>query len=117
MHVDIAAARALVMDVAARFDRGEDISTEAAMCKYLGLEMVGRVTDHSIRIHGGVGYSEAYPIEQMYRDARGMWFEEGTAEIQKTVIAQGLIKSWKPKLPANFYGPDPSQDSTEFAVQ
>ena len=53
----------------------------------------------------------------MYRDARGMWFEEGTAEIQKTVIAQGLIKSWKPKLPANFYGPDPSQDSTEFAVQ
>jgi alkylation response protein AidB-like acyl-CoA dehydrogenase len=117
MAVDIAAARALVMDVAARFDRGENISTEAAMCKYLGLEMVGRVTDHSIRIHGGVGYSEAYPIEQMYRDARGMWFEEGTAEIQKTVIAHGLLKNWAPTLPAEFYGPDPSQDSTEFAVQ
>jgi hypothetical protein len=49
-----------------------------------------------------------------------LWYHNyalGTAEIQKTVIAQGLIKNWAPTLPAEFYGPDPSQDSTEFAVQ
>lgn len=116
MAVDIAATRALVRETAARFDRGESIVQEAAMCKYLGLEMVGRVTDHSIRVHGGVGYTDAYPIERMYRDARGMWFEEGTAEVQKAVIARELLAGWKPTLPPEFYGPDPSPESVEFAV-
>ncbi|MCW2635319.1 MAG: acyl-CoA dehydrogenase domain protein [Blastococcus sp.] len=117
MAVDVAATRALVMQTAAAFDRGEPIVAEAAMCKYLGLEMVGRVTDHSMRVHGGVGYTDAYPIEQMYRDARGMWFEEGTAEIQKTVISRELVANWTPALPSGFYGPDPGPDSDELAIQ
>lgn len=116
MAVDIAATRALVMQTAAAFDRGESIVSGAAMCKYLGLEMVGRVTDHSIRVHGGVGYTQAYPIEQMYRDARGMWFEEGTAEVQKAVISRELIGNWSPALPSEFYGPDPGPDSDQLAV-
>jgi alkylation response protein AidB-like acyl-CoA dehydrogenase len=117
MAVDIAAARALVMQTAARFDRGEPITKDSAMCKYLGLEMVGRVTDHSMRVHGGVGYTRAYPIEQMYRDARGMWFEEGTAEIQKAVISRELLNEWSPSLPPAFYGPDPGPDSDQLAVR
>jgi alkylation response protein AidB-like acyl-CoA dehydrogenase len=116
MATDIAAARALVMQTAAAFDRDEEIVQEAAMCKFLGLEMVGRVTDHSIRVHGGVGYTTAYPIEQMYRDARGMWFEEGTAEVQKSVISRQLIAKWAPTLPAEFYGPNPGPDSEQYAV-
>jgi len=116
MATEIAAARALVMHTAAAFDRGEEIVQAAAMCKYLGLETVGRVTDHSMRVHGGVGYTHAYPIEQMYRDARGMWFEEGTAEVQKSVISRELIRRWEPSLPSAFYGPDPGPDSTEYAT-
>ncbi|TFB77306.1 acyl-CoA dehydrogenase [Cryobacterium glaciale] len=116
MATDIAAARALVMHTATAFDRGDEIIQEAAMCKYFGLEMVGRVTDHSIRVHGGVGYTSAYPIEQMYRDARGMWFEEGTAEVQKSVISRQAISKWVPTLPAEFYGPNPGPDSDEYAV-
>jgi alkylation response protein AidB-like acyl-CoA dehydrogenase len=117
MAVDIAATRALVRETAVMFDRGESITQRSAMCKYLGLEMVGRVTDHAIRIHGGVGYTTAYPIEQIYRDARAMWFEEGTAEVQKTVISRELIGGWSPSLPSEFYGPDPSPGSTEFAIE
>jgi alkylation response protein AidB-like acyl-CoA dehydrogenase len=116
MAVEIASTRALVMETAAKFDRGETIAKEAAMCKYLGLEMVGRATEHAMRILGGVGYTKAYAVEQMFRDARGMWFEEGTAEIQKAVISRHLINEWKPALPAKFYGPDPGPESTELAL-
>jgi alkylation response protein AidB-like acyl-CoA dehydrogenase len=116
MAVDIAATRALVMETAAKFDRGENIAKEAAMCKYLGLEMVGRSTEHAMRILGGVGYTKAYAVEQMFRDARGMWFEEGTAEVQKAVISRHVINDWSPALPPEFYGPDPSPDSSELAL-
>jgi alkylation response protein AidB-like acyl-CoA dehydrogenase len=114
--VDIASTRALVMATAAKFDRGEHIAMEAAMCKYLGLEMVGRATEHAMRILGGVGYTKAYAVEQMFRDARGMWFEEGTAEVQKAVISKHLLSNWKPALPDRFYGPDPGPESTELAI-
>lgn len=114
--VDIAATRALVMATAAKFDRGEDIAMEAAMCKYLGLEMVGRATEHAMRILGGVGYTKAYAVEQMFRDARGMWFEEGTAEVQKAVISKHLLNNFTPALPDRFYGPDPGPESTELAI-
>jgi hypothetical protein len=69
-----------------------------------------------MRILGGVGYTKAYAVEQMFRDARGMWFEEGTAEVQKAVISRHVINDWSPALPAKFYGPDPSPDSDELAL-
>jgi alkylation response protein AidB-like acyl-CoA dehydrogenase len=61
------------------------------MAKLFGLEMVGRVTDRALRICGGIGYFRGHPIERVYRDARALWFEEGTAEIQKLVIARALL--------------------------
>lgn len=91
MHTDLAAGRALVREVAAAYDRGEDIAAAAATAKLFCLNMVGRVTDLALRIHGGYGYTKAAPIERIYRDARGFWFEEGTAEIQQTVIARHVL--------------------------
>ena len=83
MAADIYAVQAAVNDASTRFDAGEPITAEAAICKYLGLEMVGRVTDRALRMHGGIGYTRAHKIERHYRDARALWFEEGTAEIQR----------------------------------
>ena len=54
--------------------------------------MVGRVTDLSLRVHGGWGYTKAAAIERIYRDARGFWFEEGTAEIQQLVVARHVLE-------------------------
>ena len=85
------AGRLLVMDAARRFDAGQPLAKEAAMAKFFCLEMVGQVTDRALRIFGGRGLTTAYPIERLYRDARALWFEEGTAEIQKTVIARELL--------------------------
>lgn len=91
MAVDIQAARLLVRDAAARADAGNPCTAEAAMAKLFGLEMVGRVTDKALRICGGIGYLKGHPIERIYRDARALWFEEGTAEIQKLVVARSLL--------------------------
>jgi alkylation response protein AidB-like acyl-CoA dehydrogenase len=49
------------------------------------------VTDQALQVHGGAGYWEPHPIERIYRDARAQRFEEGTNEIQKTVIAREIF--------------------------
>jgi alkylation response protein AidB-like acyl-CoA dehydrogenase len=92
MAADIFGVEAAVLAAAERYDAGQPIMMEAAACKLLGLEMVGRVTDRALRVHGGIGYTEAHRIERVYRDARALWFEEGTAEIQKIVLANDLLE-------------------------
>jgi len=93
MAADIYSVQTAVNDASARFDAGQPITAEAAMCKYLGLEMVGRVTDRALRLHGGIGYTRAHKIERHYRDARALWFEEGTSEIQRLVIADEVLRN------------------------
>lgn len=91
MESDIAAGRALVESLARLVDAGDDITAPASAAKLFCLNMVGRVTDHSLRVHGGFGYTKDAAIERIYRDARGFWFEEGTAEIQQVVIARAVL--------------------------
>jgi alkylation response protein AidB-like acyl-CoA dehydrogenase len=91
MQADIVAGRALVRQVAAAYDAGEDITPAASAAKLFCLNMVGRVTDHSLRVHGGFGYTTEAPIERIYRDARGFWFEEGTQEVQQLVVARDVL--------------------------
>lgn len=91
MQSDLAAGTALVNSLAQMVDSGDDITAAAAAAKLFCLNMIGRVTDHSLRVHGGFGYTKDAPIERIYRDARGFWFEEGTAEIQQVVVARDLL--------------------------
>jgi alkylation response protein AidB-like acyl-CoA dehydrogenase len=93
MAADIYAVQAAVDHASGLFDAGAPITAEAAMCKYLGLEMVGRVTDRALRLHGGIGYTQEHKIERHYRDARALWFEEGTSEIQRLVIADEILRN------------------------
>jgi len=91
MAVDVYALREMLRDAAAKWDRGERIPAEAAMCKVFGSEVVGRVTDRALLVHGGIGYTRAHDIERLYRDARLNWLEEGTPTIQHMVIARELL--------------------------
>lgn len=91
MHTDVNAGRLLVHQAATKFQLGKDFTTEAATAKLYCLNMVGRVTDLSLRVHGGYGYTTDAPIERIYRDARSYWFEEGTAEIQRLVVARSVL--------------------------
>lgn len=93
MYADVNAGRGLVREAAALCEAGADFTAQAATAKLFCLNMVGRVTDLSMRVHGGFGYSKDAMIERIYRDARGFWFEEGTAEIQSLVIARHVLDS------------------------
>ncbi|MFX0574399.1 acyl-CoA dehydrogenase family protein [Nocardia nepalensis] len=94
MAIDVYALRRMLVDAAAKWDSGQRIPAESAMCKQFGLEAVGRVTDRALLIHGGIGYTREYPIERLYRDARLNWLEEGTPTIQYLVIARELLSGY-----------------------
>ncbi|OAA18937.1 acyl-CoA dehydrogenase [Frankia sp. EI5c] len=89
---DLYAARALVTEVAARFDDGSDTRIGPSCAKYFASEAVGRVADRAVQIHGGAGYMRGVPVERFYRDARLFRIYEGTSQIQQIVIARQLLR-------------------------
>jgi acyl-CoA dehydrogenase len=84
------AARCMVIETARRFDAGERIIQHAASCKLFCSEMVGRVADRAVQIHGGAGYMQAYPVEHFYRDVRLFRLYEGTSQIQQIIIGREM---------------------------
>src|SRR5947207_730611 len=92
MATQIAAARGLVLDAAARRDAGEPCLTEAAMAKLFATEMAERVASDAIQIHGGYGYLADFPVERIYRDVRVCQIYEGTSDIQRLIIARQIAQ-------------------------
>lgn len=90
-EVEINAARHLVLHAAWKQDQGEDNRHEASIAKLYGSQMVGRVADRVLQIHGGMGYTKEMPIERLYREVRLYRIYEGTDEIQKRSIAKNLL--------------------------
>ncbi len=89
--VELQAARALLYDTLRRVEAGDEIGAAASMCKLFCSEMVGRVADRSVQIHGGMGLVRSYPVERFYRDIRHYRVGEGTSEIHRMLIARSLI--------------------------
>jgi acyl-CoA dehydrogenase len=87
------AGRALVLDVARRFDDGSDMRVGPATAKYFASEMVGRVADRAVQVHGGAGYMRETAVERFYRDARLFRIYEGTSQVQQVIIAREVIGS------------------------
>jgi acyl-CoA dehydrogenase len=92
--VEIEAAKSLVLETARARDRGEDIATQASICKYYASEMCGRVADRVVQIFGGAGYcaDTGGPIEMLYRDVRLFRLYEGTSQIHLLNIAKRILK-------------------------
>jgi acyl-CoA dehydrogenase len=86
------AARALVLEAARAFDAGSDRRMGPAAAKYFASEMVGRVADRAVQIHGGAGYMRGVPVERLYRDVRLFRIYEGTSQIQQLVIAGQMLR-------------------------
>ncbi len=89
---DIYAMEAMVYRTASMCDAHVPYSRESAMTKLFCSEALDRVVDRAVQIHGGMGYSAEYKIEQLYRDARVTRIYEGTSEIQRLVIARDVLK-------------------------
>jgi len=86
------AGRTMVLDAARRKDAAENVATLASCAKLFCAEMVGRVADRAVQIHGGCGYMAEYAVERFYRDVRLFRIYEGTTQIQQLVIARNMIR-------------------------
>jgi alkylation response protein AidB-like acyl-CoA dehydrogenase len=95
MGTRIEAARLLVRQAAAMKDRGERCDLEAGMAKLFASETCQEVSLEAMRVLGGYGYTTEFPVERYYRDAPLMIIGEGTNEIQRLVIARGLVQRYK----------------------
>ena len=89
---ELLAARALVLETAAKRDAGDNVILECAAAKLFASEMVGRVADRAVQIFGGAGYVADYGIERLYRDVRIFRIYEGTSQIQQLIVARETIK-------------------------
>lgn len=92
MATEIFAAENMMFRAAWMRDQGIDIRKEAAMVKLYGSEMVNRVVDSAMQIHGGMGFMRETPIEHVMRQVRVYRIFEGTSEIQRLTIAKNLLK-------------------------
>ncbi|MBI2359117.1 MAG: acyl-CoA dehydrogenase family protein [Deltaproteobacteria bacterium] len=93
MATELEAARLLVYQAAWAHDCGnEDAKQKSSMAKLYATEAAQRIIDQGLQIHGGVGLIAGSIMERLYRDIRALRIYEGTSEIQKLVIARGLLK-------------------------
>ena len=97
-QTELLAGWSMVKEVARRYDakptglHDPEISMQASCTKMFTTEMVGRVADRGVQIHGGSGYISEYKVERFYRDVRLLRLYEGTTQIQQLVIAKQLLK-------------------------
>jgi len=92
MATQIECARLLTLQAAALKDAGKTVSQKSAMAKLFASEVAVRVSEESIQIHGGYGYTKDYPAEKYWRDSKLLTIGEGTSEIQRLVIARNLLR-------------------------
>ncbi len=91
MATKLEASRLLTRNAAERRSKGLRCDVEAGMAKLFASETALELSMEAMRIHGGVGYTTEFPVERLYRDAPLMVIGEGTNEIQRLVIARGLL--------------------------
>lgn len=85
------AARMLIYSAAMKKDKKQRYTHEAAIAKLFASDMVMKITQEAVQIHGGVGYTRDYPVERMLRDAKVTEIYEGTSEIQRFIISRNLL--------------------------
>ncbi|MFD4999574.1 acyl-CoA dehydrogenase family protein [Streptomyces buecherae] len=90
MATQIAAARALTLAAARLKDAGLPYSLEAAKAKLFATDMAMKVTTDAVQVLGGAGYVADHPVERWMREAKLLQIVEGTNQIQRLVISQGL---------------------------
>ena len=97
-QAELYAGWSMVQDCALRYDAkpvgqsDPDVSMRASCAKMFCTEMVGRVADRGVQVHGGAGYINDYPVERFYRDVRLLRLYEGTTQIQQLIIGRELLR-------------------------
>lgn len=93
MAMKIEASRHLVYNASRLKDEGKPHSKEASMAKLFASETANDAARDAVQIHGGAGYTEDFPVERYFRDAKICEIYEGTSEVQRIVISRHLLKN------------------------
>ncbi len=93
--MDIYQSKLMVLHAAHLIDTGADFKSEVSMAKHFVANMLGRVIDRSIQVHGALGYSTDTPLAHMYQHARWARFADGADEIHQMRIAQRTIAAYR----------------------
>ncbi len=91
-YAETLAARSMILETARRIDAGERPLADMSSCKLFASEMVCRVADRMLQIHGGAGYMAAFDVERFYRDVRLFRIFEGASEVHKMIISREMLK-------------------------
>ena len=93
------AGRSMILETARAFDAAGEaqgsIIADIACCKLFASEMVGRVADRAVQVHGGMGYMRGVAVEQLYRDVRLLRIFEGASQVQQVLIARDMVRHAK----------------------
>jgi len=92
MATELDAARLLVYRAAWKIDLGQGAGQESSMAKLYATEVAQRVIDKALQIHGGMGVVKGVMVERLYREIRALRIYEGSSEIQRLILARGLLK-------------------------
>lgn len=96
-RADVLAARSMILETARAFDAAGEaqggIIADIACCKLFASEMLGRVADRAVQLHGGAGYMRGMVVEQLFRDARLFRIFEGASDIQRLLIGKTMVRS------------------------
>ncbi|MCM3610303.1 acyl-CoA dehydrogenase [Planococcus sp. MERTA32b] len=92
MATQVEAAKLLVYNAASLYSEGKDCNKEASMAKLYASKAAMDIAIEAIQVYGGYGYTEDYPVERLFRDAKVTEIYEGTSEIQRIVISKQLLK-------------------------
>jgi alkylation response protein AidB-like acyl-CoA dehydrogenase len=92
MTVSLMAARQLVYRCARARAAGTEAPGDLAAAKLFATEAASKAADTAIQLHGGRGYSTAYPVERLLRDSIGLRIYEGTSMIQKTILSRAVLR-------------------------
>ena len=90
-HVETEAARLLTWRAARMRDAGQSINSASSMAKWYASDVAMRCATDAVQIYGGAGYSRDNPVERLMRDAKGAQIYEGTNQIHRLIVAQGLL--------------------------
>lgn len=88
--IEIKASKLMTYECASKYDEGDPVIQESSIVKLYASEMVNKVVDRMIQVHGGMGWMRELPLERIYRLVRIFTLVEGTSEIQKYIIAKTL---------------------------
>ena len=93
--MEVYQAKLMVLHAAHLIDKGADFKSEVSMAKHFVANMLNRVIDRSIQVHGALGYSTDTPLAHMYQHARWARFADGADEIHQMRIAQRTIGAYR----------------------